>query len=69
MDITDYLTLSQAAEALGYRESSYLRRLCNEGRIPNTQKRGKTWYIPRAWVLSEKEKLPTGQGARGQQRS
>ena len=68
MDITEYLTLSQAAEALGYSNSSYLRLKCNQGSIPGIIKKGRNWLIPRQWVLDGMNNLPSGQGARGQGR-
>ena len=63
MDITDYLTLSQAAEALGYARPDTLRQYCSHGRVPGAKKRGSMWLIPRVWVLSERDSptlAPTG---------
>lgn len=68
MNITDYLTLSQAAEALGYASTGYLRQRCLNGEIPGVQKMGRNWLIPRLWVQEQQDKIPTGQGARGQSR-
>ena len=68
-DISQYMTLSQAAKYLGYAYNTYLRTLCQAGSIPGAEKDGKLWYIPREWVLAEKAKTPTGQGARGQSRN
>jgi hypothetical protein len=68
LDITEYLTLSQAAQALGYANTSYLRLKCIEMQIPGATKLGHNWLIPRQWVLSKQDKSPTGQGARGQKR-
>ena len=69
MDITEYLTLSQAAKALGYSNSSTLAAYCREGRVPGARKDGKLWYIPRLWVAEER-KTPTlaPQGGRGSSR-
>lgn len=69
IDITDYLTLSQAAEALGYASRSPLSLYYKDGRIPGAIQRGTRWYIPRIWVLSERDN-PTlaQQGGRGSSR-
>lgn len=70
MDITDYITLSQAAEALGYSSRSSLAVYCKEGRIPGARKVGNLWFIPRSWVLLEREN-PTiaPKGGRGSSRN
>ena len=68
LDITEYLTVSQATKALGYAATSYLARRCKAGHIPGAKKDGKLWYVLRSWVLEEKAKAPTGQGARGKKR-
>ena len=69
MDIADYLSISQAAEALGYASTGTLRLYCIEGRIPGAVKIGSMWAIPRVWVLSERE-TPTliQKGGRGSSR-
>ena len=67
-DITEYLTISQVAKALGYATTSYLVRQCKGGCIPGATQEGKLWYVPRSWVLAEKGKSPRGQGARGRVR-
>ena len=70
MDITDYLTLSQAAEALGYSSISSLSVYCKEGRIPGVERVGRSWLIPKAWVESEKlHPTVVRQGGRGKSRS
>ena len=66
VDITDYISLSQAAQALGYASTGTLRLYCLEGRIPGTAKIGRNWLIPRQWVLSERENPSiSGRGGRG----
>jgi len=67
-DITEYITISQVAKALGYASTSYLVRQCKAGRITGATQEGKLWYVPRSWVMEEKAKTPTGQGARGKSR-
>lgn len=68
MNALDYLTLTQAAEMLGYRDGSYLRRLCIDGRIVGAVKVGKTWLIPKTWAEEAQKQGESGQGARGKQR-
>jgi len=68
MDITEYRTIPQAAEALGYASTGYLRTLCVSGKIPGALKIGRNWFIPSIWIESEKVKGPSGQGARGNTR-
>lgn len=62
-----YYTTQEAAERLGYRDGSYLKRLCADGRIP-ANKVGKTWLIPEFWVLEQEKLSPKGQGNRGIER-
>lgn len=38
-------TVDEAAEAWGL-SASWLRRLCQQGRVVGAQKRGGTWFIP-----------------------
>ena len=68
IDHLEYLSLTQAAKVLGYTGTSYLRTRCIAGDITEAAKEGKLWYIHRSWVMAEKEKAPTGQGARGKGR-
>ena len=50
-----YYTATEAAEELGYRDGSYVSRLCV----------GTVWLIPATWVLEQKKISPKGQGSRG----
>ena len=69
MDIIEYVTLAQAAQALGYASTGSLRLYCLEGRIPGTAKHGRNWLIPRQWVLSERDNPSiSGRGGRGNSR-
>lgn len=69
MNILDYLPLSQAAQALGYTDSSALRHYCIRGRIPGATKLGKQWVIPKSWVDEElKNPSLAPQGGRGSSR-
>ena len=68
VDLSNHITIKQAMQILGYAERSYLVRQCGLGRIPGAVQDGKLWYIPRQWVLAERDKTPTGQGARGLKR-
>lgn len=69
MNILDYLPLSQAAQALGYTNSTSLQQYCRNGRIPGAIKQGKLWLIPRIWVENElKNPSLAAQGGRGSSR-
>lgn len=68
MNILDYLPLSQAAQALGYASTSYLRLQCREGKIPGAVHQGKLWFIPRVWIEHQLMYGQSGQGARGKPR-
>lgn len=59
-----YYTTKEAAEKLGYKDGTYLKTLCNTGKIP-ANKVGKTWLIPESWVLEQEQITPKGQGNRG----
>lgn len=69
MDISQYLTLAQAAQLLGYTDGSALRRYCQLDRIPGAYKIGKTWLVPTTWA-EEEQKNPSlaPQGGRGKGR-
>lgn len=62
-----YYTATEAAERLGYRDSSYLSRLCVQGKV-TAYKVGTIWLIPEAWVLEKLKENPKGQGSRGIER-
>lgn len=62
-----YFTATEAAHALGYRDGSYLSRLCSQGKIV-AYKVGTVWLIPEVWVLAQQQEGPKGQGARGIER-
>ena len=68
IDMVNWIPLSQAALALGYASTGYLRALCREGTIPEAKKLGSQWLIPRKWVMAKQLENPTGQGARGSSR-
>lgn len=59
-----YYTATEASEKLGYRDSSYISRLCTQGQIP-AYKVGTIWLIPEAWVIEKGRENPRGQGNRG----
>lgn len=59
-----YYTATEAAKELGYRDGSYLARLCVQGTIPATHV-GTIWLIPATWVAEKKKALPSCQGNRG----
>jgi predicted site-specific integrase-resolvase len=70
MTIPQYLSLTEAAERLGYADSNTLRLWSREGRIPGAQKIGAQWVVPVSWVV-EQEKIgkpkrggPRGKGVR-----
>ena len=68
-NILDYVTLTQAASALGYANSTALRAMCRGSRIFGAVKAGKTWLIPRSWVDNElKNPTLAAQGGRGSSR-
>ena len=54
-----YYTATEAAEKLGYRDGSYLSRMCAQGKIM-AYKVGSVWLIPEQLQIS-----PKGPGARG----
>ncbi|MEG2045178.1 MAG: helix-turn-helix domain-containing protein [Clostridia bacterium] len=60
-----YYTTAEAAEKLGYNDTSSLRYMCIGGKVPNALKVGKTWFIPESWILSQEKESPKGQGNRG----
>lgn len=62
-----YYTATEASERLGYRDSSYLSRLCSQGKIV-AYKVGTIWLIPESWVISRLGEEPKGQGSRGVER-
>ena len=69
MDLSDYLTLSEAAKALGYASPSSLSLYVNQGRISGAQRIGRTWLIPKVWLDSElKNPSLAPQGGRGSSR-
>lgn len=58
-----YLSLSEAAERLGYAGTSTLRLNAIAGKIPGAFKIGKTWAVPVEWVnQQEKDGKPPGAG-------
>lgn len=59
-----YYTATEAAERLGYRDGSYLSRMCAQGRIM-AYKVGSVWLIPEQWVTKQLQISPKGPGARG----
>ena len=59
-----YYTATEAAEKLGYRNSSYISKLCIAGQVP-AYKVGTIWLIPESWVLEKAKESPRGQGNRG----
>ena len=59
-----YYTATEAAEELGYRDGSYVSRLCSQGATPASRV-GTVWLIPATWVLEQKKISPKGQGSRG----
>lgn len=62
-----YYTATEAAEKLGYRDGSYLSRLCVQGKI-QAYKVGNVWLIPEIWVMTQEKETPRGQGNRGVER-
>jgi hypothetical protein len=50
MKLDDYVTLKEAAQALGYTDTSSLRQKCLDKRIPEAKKLGRDWIIPKYWV-------------------
>ena len=62
-----YFTATEASDCLGYRDSSYLSRLCSQGKIL-AYKVGTVWLIPETWVFSRMGETPKGQGSRGVER-
>lgn len=62
-----YFSLSEAAEALGYVDGTYLRKLCQKGAVVS-YKVGKTWCIPTEQVQALADKDIDGRGGRGQLR-
>lgn len=60
-----YYTTKEAAEKLGYADTSSLRYACISSRVVGAVKVGKTWFIPESWVMEQENILPKGQGARG----
>lgn len=62
-----YYTATEAAEKLGYRDGSYLSRLCSQGKI-HAYKVGNVWLIPEIWVQAQEKEPPKGQGNRGIER-
>ena len=59
-----YYTTEEAAQALGYCNSSYISRLCKENRIM-AYKVGTIWLIPDKQVEILSNQPITGEGARG----
>lgn len=53
MNILDHLTLSQAAIALGYANSSSLSQYCRAGRIPSAIKKGGAWLVSKSWLIKK----------------
>lgn len=51
MDITDYISTTEAAEITGYYDS-HIRTLCRQGKLTGAILRGKTWFIPRISMLA-----------------
>lgn len=60
-----YYTTAEAAEALGYRDTSSLRYACINQKVPGAIKVGKTWFLPASWVDEQKNIEPIGKGNRG----
>lgn len=40
-----YFTLKELSDILGYKDTSYLRKMCLQGDIPNAYKIEKLWFI------------------------
>lgn len=66
-DTPQYISLTEAAQRLGYGSTSTLALKCREERIPGALKIGKTWAVPTAWVEEQEklEKQPITGGIRG----
>ena len=47
MDISNYITISEACPLLGVNRQQ-ATRLCREGKLPGAVKMGENWLIPRA---------------------
>lgn len=62
--VPGYYTATEAAELLGYRDGSYLSRLCTQ-KVVIAYKVGSVWLIPEAWVKERQKETPKGQGNRG----
>lgn len=62
-----YFSLTEAAQALGYVDGTYLRKLCQKGAVVS-YKVGKTWFIPTTQVQALADKEVDGRGGRGQLR-
>ena len=62
-----YFSLTEAAEFLGYRSTSALRKLCLESRIV-CYKVGKTWLLPVEQVDALESMDGQGYGGRGMTR-
>jgi len=69
MDISQYLTIAEAAKALGYASGSTLSTYCQQGRVPGVIRVGRSWLIPKVWVEEEAENPSIiRQGGRGSSR-
>lgn len=63
-----YFTTAEAAAALGYVDSSYIARMCQNSEII-AYKTGKTWLIPAEQIQRLADRDTQNRGGRGQRRA
>lgn len=63
-----YYTTAEAAEKLGYTDTSSIRYMCIAGKVIGALKVGKTWFLPSRWVEEQTKIPPRGTGNRGTSR-
>lgn len=51
MDITDYISTSEAAEMSGY-NLNHVNLLCRQGKLTGAVQKGGSWLIPRISMLA-----------------